>query len=343
MRISRRALLAGGAGALALGLGLHAANSRPRGADDSSDLAIEATPIPHLLPGAPTQTRFGALTYRGGLALTSAYPSFGGLSALWRSSDGTSLVSLSDNAMWLTARPVYAAGRLAGLEAARMAPLLDADGTPLWRTKAYDTESLAIADGVAFVGIERVHEVRRFAWAAQGVSARGEPVAVPPEVKTLPDNESLEAVGIVPCGQPLAGALFAIAERSRTGDDTPTRGWILTGPETGAFDVVRSHAFDITDITFLASGAALLLERRFNLIDGVACRIRRIAANAIRPGATVDGEVIFEADRRHEIDNMEGIATHRDPASGELVVTLVSDDNFNHRLQRNLLLEFTLA
>jgi hypothetical protein len=56
----------------------------------------------------------------------------------------------------------------------------------------------------------------------------------------------------------------------------------------------------------------------------------------------VTGEVLFEADRRYEIDNMEGITAHRDPQSGGMIVTMVSDDNFMPN-QRTLLLEFVLA
>jgi hypothetical protein len=223
-----------------------------------------------------------------------------------------------------------------------MAPILGEAGEPLWQTRAYDTESLAMADGMAFIGIERVHEVRRFAWARDGVAARGEPVSLPPEVKTLPDNSGLEALAVAPNAHPLAGALIAIAEQARSGGSAPTKGWVLTGSRTGAFDVARSGEFDITDIAFLETGEALLLERRYNLRDGVACRIRRLAVDAIHPGATVDGTVIFEADRSFQIDNMEGISVHRDAPTGERVVTLVSDDNFNP-LQRTLLLEFTLA
>jgi hypothetical protein len=43
----------------------------------------------------------------------------------------------------------------------------------------------------------------------------------------------------------------------------------------------------------------------------------------------------------YQIDNMEGISVHRS-AAGELVLTLVSDDNFSP-LQRNILLQFTLV
>ncbi len=39
-----------------------------------------------------------------------------------------------------------------------------------------------------------------------------------------------------------------------------------------------------------------------------------------------------------QIDNMEGIATHRGP-EGETIVTLCSDNNFSF-LQRTLLLQF---
>jgi hypothetical protein len=38
---------------------------------------------------------------------------------------------------------------------------------------------------------------------------------------------------------------------------------------------------------------------------------------------------------------MEGIAVHRD-ARGETVVSLISDDNFNHFLQHTVFLQFTL-
>jgi hypothetical protein len=47
------------------------------------------------------------------------------------------------------------------------------------------------------------------------------------------------------------------------------------------------------------------------------------------------------ADMGFQIDNMEGLAVHR-AATGELVLTLISDDNFSP-IQRNLLLQFTLV
>jgi hypothetical protein len=342
VRLSRRAALGlGGCGLLAAA-SARLALSHTHGSDEIVEIEVEAVPITNFARDRSSGRHLGPLLFRAGLVLTSSWAGFGGLSGLWRSPEGSRLVALNDNAQWLTASIVTRDGRLAGLVETRMAPILGQDGTPLRHGPAYDTEGLAIADGVAYVAIERTHEVRRFAWAEHGVLARGAPISAPAELRSLPANRGLEGVGVAPAGHPLAGAVIAIAEQARPGDDAPTRGWILTGPKTGAFDLVRSHRYDITDITFLASGEALLLERRYSVVEGPACRIRRLAVDAFRPGALVDGTILFEADDRFEIDNMEGIAVHRDPASGETIVTLVSDNNFSP-LQRTLLLEFVLA
>ena len=82
----------------------------------------------------------------------------------------------------------------------------------------------------------------------------------------------------------------------------------------------------------------LLLERWFSAWRGVAFRIRRIDLATIRAGATLDGPIILSADMTSQIDNMEGIAVHRN-GEGETIVTLVSDNNFSF-LQRTLMLQF---
>lgn len=333
MRLTRRAVL-GGIGALAVA---------PEAFAETTDtgriaVAVSARPIAAFEPRSPEKTRFGSLVFRSGLVLTGSHPRFGGFSGLWRSPDGSDLVAVTDNGFWLTAKLASRNGRLAGLENAELAPILGASGKPLHRSRYYDTESLCIADGVAYLGVERTHDVLRFDWAGEGVMARARIVPVPREVKRLPDNRGLEAIGVVPAGQPLAGAIVAIAERSGK-DDEPTLGVIL-GRQPGLFQVTRHDGFDITDLAFLPNGDMLLLERWYRTLRGVGMRIRRVPAASLKAGALLDGPTLIQADLGQEIDNMEGLAVHQE--NGRTVLTLISDDNFSF-LQRTVLLEFELA
>jgi hypothetical protein len=191
------------------------------------------------------------------------------------------------------------------------------------------------------VGVERHHAVIRFERDKEGSFLRGVPIPAPRDIKDLPNNGGLEAIGIAPRQSSLAGAVVAVAERAKGGDDAPTKGFILTGRQQGIFEVARSNSYDVSDLAFLPNGDVLLLERRFSLFGGFACRLRRVSGSAIRPGALVDGEVIYESDSSHQIDNMEGLAVHRE--GNETILTLISDNNFNTTLQRTLLLEFALA
>jgi hypothetical protein len=61
----------------------------------------------------------------------------------------------------------------------------------------------------------------------------------------------------------------------------------------------------------------------------------------LKPGALVRGELLLDAGMNQEIDNMEGLAVHAG-ADGAAIVTMISDDNFNHGLQRTVLLQFAI-
>lgn len=336
MSLSRRSVLAG-LGAAALGLPARAQSLEP----GRVPVSISARPIASFEPGNPTKTRFGQLTFRGGLQLTGSHPRFGGFSGLWRSPDGARLIAITDNGFWLTAKLVRGnQGKLAGFEEAELAPILGASGKPLHRSRYYDTESLAIQGGTAYIGVERTHDILRFDFARHGVEARAQLVPTPPAAKRLPSNRGFEALGVLPAGHPLAGALIAISERSGR-EDEPTTGFILGGRQPGTLQVVRRDGYDITDLAFLPGGDMLLLERWYKPLRGVGMRIRRIAGATIRLGAKLDGPLLIEADLGQEIDNMEGMAVHQE--NGRTIVTLISDDNFSTFLQRTVLLEFELA
>ena len=124
----------------------------------------------------------------------------------------------------------------------------------------------------------------------------------------------------------MGGTLIAISERGldQAGN---LRAFLIGGPAPGTFAIKRIERFDISDAALLPSGDLLILERSLSWPEGLLVQIRRIRIGDIKPGAVVDGPVIFEADLRFEIDNMEGLAVHQTPA-GEIVLTLISDDNF---------------
>lgn len=336
MSPSRRSVLAG-LGAAALAAPAQAQSLEP----GRIPVSISARPIASFEPGNPTKTRFGQLVFRGGLQLSGSHPRFGGFSGLWRSPDGARLIAITDNGFWLTGRLARNnQGKLAGLDEAELAPILGASGKPLHRSRYYDTESLAIQGSTAFIGVERAHDILRFDFARHGVEARAQLVPTPPALKRLPGNRGLEALGVLPAGHPLAGALIAISERSGR-EDEPTTGFIIGGRQPGTLQVIRRDGYDVTDLAVLPGGDMLLLERWYKPLRGVGMRIRRIAGATIRPGAKLDGPLLIEADLGQEIDNMEGMAVHLE--NGRTIITLISDDNFSSFLQRTVLLEFELA
>jgi len=312
----------------------------PPAAEPPVAIEVAAQPLAAFDIRDPSRRQFGLLEFRGGLVLRSSYKNFGGLSAIRVAADGAHFIALSDRGWWFRGRIVYEGTRPSAIADAEMAPILGADGQPLAARGWFDTESIAEDGGTLYVGIERVHQIVRFNYGKDGLLARGQPIAVPPGLRSLPPNQGLEALVFVPKGLPLAEALIAISERGldKAGN---IKGFLIGGPSPGTFAVKRSASYDITDAALLPGGDLLLLERKFSWTSGLAIRMRRIALGEIKPGALVDGPILFEADLGYEIDNMEGLSVHRS-AGGETVLTLISDDNFS-MMQRTLMLQFALA
>jgi len=302
-------------------------------------IEVRAQAIAAFSPREPSRRDFDRLTFRGGLVLTSPYRGFGGISAIRVAPDGADFIALSDRGRWFKGRILYDGERPIGIADAVMAPIRGPDGQALAARGWYDTESIAQDGGTLYVGIETVNQIVRFDYAKDGLLARGRPIAVPPGVRKLPPNKGLEALVFVPRELPLGGSLIAISERGldRAGN---LLAFLIGGPTPGTFSIRRTEDLDISDAALLPNGDLLILERSFNLTDLLTVRIRRVPLTDIRPGAVVDGPVLFKADLSYEIDNMEGLSVHQTP-SGEIVLTLISDDNFS-RIQRTLLLQFAL-
>ena len=303
-------------------------------------ITISATTIDAFEPRDRARTRFGALEFIGGLSLTSGYKAFGGLSGIHVEPDGARFLAITDRGEWLRGRIVYRDGKPSGIADAEMAPMLGDDGKPLAARKLTDSESLAVSGGRAYVGIERNHRIIRFDIGRHGLRARGETLPGLPDFKTFASNRGLECLTAPPSGMPFAGHLIAVTERSLDAAGH-VRAFVLGKGNPVRFTVRRTDDFDITDCSALPDGNLLLLERFYSLLRGAAMRIRRIPLRAIAAGAVVDGETLIRADLGYEIDNMEGLAAHRD-ARGDTILTVVSDDNFSP-IQRTLLLQFRLA
>jgi hypothetical protein len=305
-----------------------------------SAIDLTTAPIERFRIGSGDQV-FGPLRFRGGLVIDSDDPRFGALSGLDIGADGK-VTAVADTGYWFSADLVETDGRLTGMRNGRMAKLLDPDGNPLSGKRVSDAEGLRIVRGAgredAYVSFEQINVVRRYR-GPDFARAKAEPVKVPLATAKLPRNEGLEAIAMAPKDGPLGGAMLLFAEHALNGDGNH-RAFIVGGPRNGTFAIAYSDEFNVTDAAFLPGGDLLILERRFSYTRGVALRLRRIAVDEIRPGATVEGETLLDANMSYQIDNMEAVSARVGP-NGETIVNVMSDDN-KSLIQRTILLQFVL-
>jgi len=221
----------------------------PRYATGLVRVVIDATPVTSFDNRDPSKVRFGNLEFRGGLALESKYPAFGGISGIHVEPGGNRFIAVTDKGSWLRGRIIYRDGRPAGIADTEMAPILGQDGRPLAARGWYDTESLAERDGILYVGIERVEQIVRFDYRRDGLLARGQPINVPADFKTLTYNKSLECVAAPQQGS-LAGELIAVSEKSLDAAGN-LRSFVLGTNRVTRFSVKRTDEFDVSDCTIL--------------------------------------------------------------------------------------------
>lgn len=307
-------------------------------------LGVEVTQVP-LDPADGSRTRVGPLHYLGGLWLRSDDPRFGGLSDLRVSEDGSQLWAVSDCGSGLTAHLSYdAAGRLSGLDGARLVALTDSGGLPL-RPGEIDAESLVVTpQGDLEVGFEGRGRIEAYRAGFQG-PARS--IAAPPALAECGRNGGVELMADAGGGQRL---LVCETRRAPSGS---VPAW------TGASDAWQRREYPLsfdggwagepfrpTAAALLPSGDLLVLERRF---PPLAVRLASLQRATLDGGGALVRSELARLEPPLSVDNFEGVAVRRDE-SGRTLVYLLSDDNdcaktrgaARRGLQRTLLLLFAL-
>lgn len=343
LRGKRRWALAALGGALVVGAGFALGQSKPAVPEKIEAVEVHATPIAAFDKTDTERTRFGKLTWRGGLVLTSTSPSFGGFSALALDKNGHDLLALTDAGAWMLGVLTYDGDKPAGLRSVRMGPILS-PSSETDEPEDHDSEGVAIVagstrKGEALVSFERKHRIAVLDLDDAGFSAVRRYLPLPDTIADAGDNRGLEGLTVLQ-GGPYKGSVVAFAEKLLDKSRNHT-GWIWVEGKPQAFHLAREDGFDVTDTAALPDGGLLVLERRFRVPEGVRTRLRLIRSSELKPGALVHGERLLDASMDQEIDNMEGLAVFPG-AEGTVVVTMISDDNFNHGLQRTVLLQFAI-
>ncbi|QRG08228.1 esterase-like activity of phytase family protein [Xanthobacter dioxanivorans] len=336
--LSRRTALG-----VAAGIGLAAAGAALLGTAFSKPLAlpqaplaitVKARPIATFKPGDETD-RFGALTFLGGLVLTSDFAGFGGISGFSLGKSGRFL-AVTDAGVFISGHLDTDGDRPTGLSDVKAAALFDGEHRTQATRGRGDAEALTVGPDGIYVAMEDVNEIWRYPSDPMGKAGAIVPA---PAIRNLRNNLGLESLAFIPSG-PLQGALVGVGEAG-TDAKADLPGFIIGGRHPGTFTVAKSAAFSATDLALGPAGEMYLLERHYSPATGVRMQIRRFSLADVKAGARLEGEVLGSFDMGYEIDNMEGLAVTTNTA-GETILTLVSDDNFNP-LQRTILLRFAVA
>ncbi|HET6391116.1 esterase-like activity of phytase family protein [Hyphomicrobium sp.] len=332
-----------------LGFALLAVATATAAAADKPDIAkLKAGPVVVVSKRITAFKRFGTeqplakVTFRGGLELSSPSPFFGGWSALLLDDAAQNFVAISDAGEWLTGSLIYDGIHPAGVQNVRLGPLLESDGRPIKRSRNRDAESAALASGglqrgSVLIGFEGNPRITRYQLSPDVISPSGGNLTLPPAAKTMRPNQGFEALTVLR-GGPFKGSTLAFSERLFDLRRNHT-GWLWTGDGPRTVHLKNIGDYDIADISSLDDGTLFVLERRFRWTEGLKVRLRRVAPEDLAPDQTSEGEILLEADLNDQIDNMEGLSVTR-LETGEILITMISDDNFNHLLQRTLLLQF---
>jgi len=283
-------------------------------------------------PGDPAHRTQGALTFLGGMELTSDDPAFGGFSSLKVGGGKFTLLSDGGNIAMFRLYP--------GLKI-KHALFGDLPGGPGrgWFKSDRDSESMTAdpATGQIWVGFEHRNAIGRYAAGFTRIEAGRSPRVM----RNWSDNGGAESLVRLRDGR-----FLTIAETDRRLDGSDARNAILFAgdpveqPDRWVrFGYVPPEGFDPSDAAELPDGRILVLNRRLDLPFRWRVALTVIDLKQAKPGAILRGTEIARLESPLSVDNFEGVAVTREgPAT---IVWLVSDDNL-FVLQRTLLMKFRL-
>ena len=310
----------------------------PAFADDATVTAVQLTHFQNAEIGQPTQ----GLIFRGGIEMRSATDTFGGLSGIGFTAPDGKLTMVSDRGTFVSGQLIYDdRGVPLSLVGTTITPMQNSKGADLPRAFARDAEALTVLTRAELpvairVGFENLTRVADYTLENGVPTGAAREVTIPDWLTRTRTNESIEAICVAPPTSPVAGSTLILTEGVVTGDGAHS-GWLLGKNDKGPMSYRSGASTSPTDCAFLPNGDLLVLERGVVLVN-FAARLVRVKATDVKPGAEMQGEVLFEA-VGGDLDNMEGLAVH--DVAGDTRITLVSDNNFND-WERSLLLEFSL-
>ena len=334
LRLLQRSLLAA---ALAFATALCAAAEVAQAAEA---LVLETTREP-LNADDRSQTRIGALEFRGGLSIRSPDRRFGGLSGLLVEPDGSALLAVTDAGNWISAPLIHdGSGRLIGLGPGKLGYLPGTDGSRMSGKRAQDAEALTrLGDGTVVVAFEQTHRLWRYGSGVPPFAGRPERMLPPPGLVGLPSNNGLEALAALDDGR-----MLALPQDRNAAGHYPAYLW--GGRHWQVMNYPSSGGFDPSGATRLPDGDLLVLERSYSLIGGVMVRLMHLPVGQLGAGGGLRSDKVLSPRELGvlkpplTLDNFEAVDSRVGPA-GETLVYILSDDNFSP-WQRTLLLQFAL-
>jgi hypothetical protein len=279
----------------------------------------------------PARRRVGALTYLGGVALSSSDGAFGGFSSLSVAgdrftllSDGGNIVRFRMGADFRVSEPTFGD--------------LPAGPGLGWDKGDRDSESMSVdpATGRVWVGFERTNQIWRY---APGLTAP-EAMAAPRAMARWMDNGGAESM------VRLHDRRFLVIAETDRRDGAPRKALMFSGdptthPDAGfRFGYLPPAGFDPSDAVELPDGRVLILNRKIALPFTWSAVLTLIDPRAIRRGAVVTGREVARFASPLTVDNFEGLAVTRE--GDATILWMVSDDNL-FVLQRTLLMKFRLS